>query len=73
MDLKSRLEDQCIPVTDIINTMLETNQYPSEWKKAEVRPLKKVKNPTKLSDYRPISLLYHIGKVAEDFILQCLR
>jgi hypothetical protein len=63
----------CIPLTDIFNTMLESNTYPAVWKRAEIRPLNKVKNPTKLSDYRPISLLHHIGKVAEDVILQRLR
>ena len=42
-------EDLCIPVTNIINTMLDSNTYPSVWKKAEIRPLKKVKNPSQLS------------------------
>ena len=66
-------EDMCIPVADILNCMLQTNVYPDIWKKAEIRPLKKVKNSTKLSEYRPISLLHHLGKVAEEIILKRLR
>lgn len=70
---KLAFEDMCIPVTDILNCMLETNVYPDIWKTAEIRPIKKVKNPTKLSEYRPISLLHHLGKVAEEIILKRLR
>ena len=45
------------PVAHIINSV--------GWKKAEIRPLSKVDNPTDLKDFRPISLLYHLSKVAE--------
>ena len=70
---KAAAKDICVPVTNIINTMLASNKYPSAWKKAEIRPLKKVKNPDRLSQYRPISLLHHIGKVAEEIIPNKLR
>ena len=70
---KSAVEDICVPVTDIINCMLKTNQYPQIWKHAEIRPLKKTKNPSTPNHYRPISLLFHIGKVAEEVILRKLR
>ena len=42
-------ENLSIPVTNIINTMLDSNTYPSVWKKAEIRPLMNVKNPSQLS------------------------
>ena len=70
---KAACEDLCIPVTDIYNCMLATNTYPNVWKTAEIRPLKKTKNPEKTSDYRPISLLHHLGKIAEEVILQRLQ
>jgi hypothetical protein len=68
---KAACEDLCVPVTDIFyNCMLATNTYPNVWKTAEIRPLKKTKNPEKPSDYRPISLLHHLGKIAAEVILQ---
>ena len=70
---RSAIEDICIPVTDIINCMLRSNLYPHMWKRAEIKPLKKTKNPTTPSEYRPISLLFHIGKVAEEVILRKLK
>ena len=58
-------EDLCIPLHHhIINTMLNTGEYPDLWKEAEVRPLPKVKTPNNYKDYRPISLLYNLGKLS---------
>ena len=51
---KEACENLCLPLTYVIICMGQTNKL---WKEAEFRPLKKVKNPSKLSDYRPISLL----------------
>ena len=66
-------EDICIPVQHIINTMLDTGLFPDLWKKAEVKPLPKVKTPKQYKDYRPISLLFHLGKLAEQIIINKLR
>jgi hypothetical protein len=55
---------------DIVNTMLNTCTYPLYWKQSQIRPIPKTKCPSKLSDFRPISLLFHLGKVAEDIILK---
>ena len=54
-------EDMCIPLTDIINCMLRTNEFPMKWKRSQIRPLPKVSCPTKCKDYRPVSLLFHLG------------
>ena len=70
---KEACEDLCLPLTDIINCILQTNSYPKLWKKAEIRPLKKVKNPSNPSDYRPKSLLHRTGKIAEQIILSKLK
>ena len=70
---KAGAEDLCIPVTSIINKMLETQEYPRKWKNAQIRPLKKISNAACAGDYRPISLLHHLGKLAEDVILRKLK
>ena len=70
---KTAADDLCVPVTHIINKMLEHQQYPNLWKHAEVRPLKKTANAKEPSQYRPIALLYHLGKIAEDVILNKLK
>ena len=62
-------EDVCIPLTNIINAIFHQRKFPGLWKKAEVLPLPKVKNVTTLSEHRPISLLWHCGKIAETFIM----
>ena len=67
---KENAEDIAIPLTDIIQTILTTGKYPAKWKSAEIIPLNKVKNPQTPKDFRPISLLWHCGKVAEYFIVK---
>ena len=61
----------CLPaLTHIINKSLETNQFCSEWKEALVKPL--IKKPTAgqgKSNYRPVSNLSFISKVAEKVTL----
>ena len=59
----------CEPLTDIINAMFRQNKFPNVWKKAEVVPLPKIKTPAQSKDFRPISLLFHCGKVAEKFFM----
>ena len=39
---KQCCEDLCIPVINIMNTMLQNEQYPKLWKSAKIRTLKKV-------------------------------
>jgi hypothetical protein len=49
--------------------MLATGQYPNKWKRAQVIPIPKLRSPSTYKDYRPISLLFHLGKLAEDVII----
>lgn len=56
------------PMTDIINTVLKSGQFPRLWKRAEITPLNKVKSPQTFKQLRPISLLFHLGKVTESVI-----
>ena len=65
--------DLCVPVCHIFNTMLRTKRYPKLWKNADILPIPKVKSPSALKDFRPISLLFHIGKLAEQVIIDKMR
>ena len=70
---KECCEDICIPIHDIINCMLSTGRYPTLWKRAQVAPQPKIKNPSEYKHYRPISLLFHLGKLAESVIIDKMR
>ena len=66
---KQGREDICIPLADILNCMLRTCTFPERWKVAQVVPVPKTPQPAACKDYRPISLLYHLGKLAEQVII----
>lgn len=53
--------------------MLRTQECPSSPKQAHITPLKKISNPKQAGDYRPIPLLHHVGKLAEQIILSKLK
>ena len=53
------------PLAHIINTSFQHRKFPEKWKRAIVRPIPKVKNPTLPTDYRPISLLTVFSKILE--------
>jgi hypothetical protein len=53
--------------------MLTTGQYPNFWKQAEVVPVPKTPQPMLCKDYRPISLLFHLGKLAEQVLINKIR
>jgi hypothetical protein len=50
--------------------MFKHHQYPAIWKKAEIIPIPKLKSANKCKEFRPISLLFHCGKIAEKFFVQ---
>ena len=56
-----------------INGMLADGQYPDMWKKAQVTPVPKIKQPSMYKHFRPISLLYHLGKLAEQALVNKLK
>ena len=53
------------PLNLIFKSCLETDQFPSDWKKANVVPVFKKGDKQLLKNYRPISLLTIIGKIFE--------
>ena len=69
--LKSVLPSVLQSLTHIINLSLNQGKSDEEWKTAVVRPLqKKQGNNTNETNYRPISNLSFISKIAEKAMLQ---
>ena len=66
-------EDICIPLHNIFNCILSTGDFPDFWKMAQIVPLPKVSHPTVYKDFRPISLLFHLGKLAEQVVINKLK
>lgn len=49
--------------------MLMTGQFPDKWEKAQVIPITTGDSPSEYKHYRPIALLYHLGKLSEQVIV----
>ena len=53
------------PLTKLINLSLRTAIFPDSWKLAHVLPLHKKNDKSEINNYRPISLLSCVSKIAE--------
>ena len=61
------------PLKLIFQSCLESGNFPSEWKKANVVPVHKQGDEKILKNYRPISLLPIIGKILRNYyMMECL-
>ena len=56
----------------IINTSIDQEIFPKQWKISRVCLIPKTDNPTSIKDYRPISVLSVLSKVHERVILNQL-
>ena len=54
--------------TSLLNPSIINVTFPSEWKKALLRPLAKLRMPRLPSDTRPIALLSECSKVLEPLV-----
>ena len=63
--IKISIEHTADILADIINSSFVNSFFPNRWKQAIVKPIPKISNPVKASDYRPISLLPAFSKIAE--------
>ena len=73
LDLPSKLRKEydiflALPMTDIINSCLNEQIFPSIRKMEYVTPIPKVPNPTKLSQLRKISCTSDYAKLFESFL-----
>ena len=55
-------------LTYLYNLCISKGTFPTEWKKAKIIPLPKVKIPTGIDDLRPISVLSLLSKPIEEHI-----
>jgi len=62
----------CESITNILQTVINCQTFPSSWTEAVIKPIPKVSNPITLKDFRPISLLQHLSKIAERIFLEHL-
>ena len=60
------------PVTQIINKIFKTGEWPAHWKKEYVIPIPKKDSPETEDDLRPISLTPFLSKVSEHFVVEWL-
>ena len=63
--IKISIEHTANILADIINSSFEYSFFPNRWKQTIVKPIPKISNPSKASDYRPISLLPAFSKISE--------
>ena len=56
----------------ILNRILQTQEFPSTWKHARFIPVPKVPRPARPAQFRPISILCVLPKVAERLLLRRL-
>ena len=59
------IDDITSPICHIINTSIEKNIFPNQWKIFRISPIPKIKSPKEPSDFRPISILPILSKVYE--------
>ena len=57
-----------VPFCSLVNLSLQLGMVPDIWKVSNVCPIYKKDDPTLVSNYRPISLLNALDKVAERVI-----
>lgn len=70
IDMINMTLDVTLPtITKIVNRSIETNKFPTYWKKAIVRPVPKKSQVNQLNDLRPISILPVLSKVLERVVL----
>ena len=69
MKLIRLVESHIMPVIEhLFNFSLTSGTFPMAWKSALICPIPKVKNPTQLQHYRPISLLPALSKMFERIV-----
>ena len=56
------------PIFHLFSQCLRTSSIPQEWKLHKISPIPKKGDPSKVSNYRPISLLCILSKVLESII-----
>ena len=66
--IKLSIEYTAKVFADIVNASLKTGRFPSNWKKARIKPIPKITDPMIATDFRPISLLIAFSKIIEKIV-----
>ncbi len=66
--LKECADQLAVPIADLLNRALANGQFPNVWKCARICALPKKGNSNAPKDYRPISILPVLSKVAERWL-----
>ena len=53
------------PLTDLFNITRSVSTVPDIWKRGNVTPIHKKDSKSEVENYRPITLLSHVGKILE--------
>ena len=70
--LKNHRESFMGPITKLVNTSIRDAVFPQAWKSAIITPIFKSGDATEVSNYRPVSILPVVSKVAEKCIAEQL-
>lgn len=66
--------DSILPILEhLFNCSLSSGFFPTGWKSALICPIPKVKNPTLVKHYRPISILPVLSKALERVVCEQIR
>lgn len=63
--LKTHTDALVQPITFMVNQSISQRAVPSTWKEAIITPIFKSGSKTQVANYRPISILPIVSKVAE--------
>ena len=66
--LKTHIDSLAKPITKLVNQSISCKEFPSPWKIATVTPIFKSGDRTSVTNYRPISILPIISKIAEKWV-----
>ena len=66
--IKDASQYTAAPLAYIINLSLSSGIYPAQWKNAKIVPVYKSGSVSELDNYRPISILPAISKIAERLV-----
>lgn len=72
MFVKANKQSFIAPLASIINQSINEGVFPNSWKSAVITPVFKSGNPTSISNYRPISILPTVSKIAEKWTAEQL-
>lgn len=59
-------------MTSIINKFISEGTFPNSWNSAAISSIYKSGDPASVSNYRPISILSAVSKVAEKLVAEQL-